>query len=104
MVLQAVATALAQEFKVDISVPGLGPRLGALIESTVAPFEYQVPFAAMPLQEGIDYVKFLLDMMILQHRFVMGAPTCGGPVRIAVVRKQEGFKWVSSRGFAVTSG
>jgi len=69
------------------------------VAKAVGRFEYQVPFAAMPLQEGIDYVKFLLYLMISQHRFVVGAPTCGGKVSIAVVRQDEALEWVTETGF-----
>jgi hypothetical protein len=57
----------------------------------LAKHEYRMPFDAMPLIEGIDHVRFLLDMVINQHRYVIGAPVCGGNVRIAVVTK-KGFK------------
>lgn len=99
--LQDVIGRLIAEFKIDASGADTQQRIMALVQEAVTPFEYQVPFAAMPLQEGIDYATFLLDMMILQHRFVVGAPTCGGKVRMAVVRKHEGFEWVSDQRFEV---
>lgn len=76
-------------------------QIEAVARETLSQFEYQVPFVAMPLQEGIDYVKFLLEMMILQNRFVVGAPTCGGPIRLGVVRKYEGFEWVTEPEFEI---
>ncbi len=100
---QAIDTliqALVSEYKfIDTADAQQVQRLAGLVQNTLAPFEYQVPFAAMPLQEGIDYTTFLLDMMILQHRFVIGAPTCGGTVRVAVIRKHEGFEWVAGQRF-----
>lgn len=100
--IDALLNALLAEFKfVDRANEEQANRVSALVQTALAPFEYQVPFAAMPLQEGIDYTAFLLDMMILQHRFVFGAPTCGGNVRIAVIRKHEGFQWVTDRRFEV---
>lgn len=100
--IQALLNALLSEYKVvDPDNAEHLNRITTLVQTALAPFEYQVPFAAMPLQEGIDYTAFLLDMMILQHRFVIGAPTCGGNVRIAVIRKHEGFQWVTERRFEV---
>lgn len=100
--IDALLNALVAEYKmVDPENAAQLARISAIVTSALAPFEYQVPFAAMPLQEGIDYTAFLLDMMILQHRFVFGAPTCGGNVRIAVVRKHEGFQWVTGREYEV---
>lgn len=58
--------------------------------------EYIIPFDGMPLQEGINYVKFCLDIMINQSKFVIGAPTCSGNVRIAVVRQDCGVEFVAN--------
>ena len=100
--IDAMVSALVAEYKfVDLGNAKHTDRVSTIVKAALAPFEYQVPFAAMPLQEGIDYTAFLLDMMILQHRFVFGAPTCGGNVRIAVIRKHEGFQWVTGRAYQV---
>lgn len=100
--IDALLTAVVTEYKMlDLTNAKEVAKVSALAQSALAPFEYQVPFAAMPLQEGIDYTAFLLDMMILQHRFVIGAPTCGGSVRIAVIRKHEGFQWVAGQRLEV---
>ena len=69
------------------------------VRSVVNSHGKKVPFQAMPLRQGVGYVKFLLDIMIGQHHFVQGAPTCGGPVRIAVVTPEEGYKEVTDHGF-----
>lgn len=100
--IDALINALVAEYKmVDLAIAEHVQRISTIVQSALAPFEYQVPFAAMPLQEGIDYTTFLLDLMILQHRFVIGAPTCGGNVRIAVIRKHEGFQWVAGQRFEI---
>ncbi len=100
--IDALLEALVTEYKMlDPKNEKDRAKVVALVHSALAPFEYMVPFAAMPLQEGIDYTAFLLDMMILQHRFVIGAPTCGGSVRIAVIRKHEGFQWVAGQRLEV---
>ncbi len=58
-------------------------------------FEYKIPYDAMPLQQGIDHVKFLLDVVINHYKFVIGAPVCGGNVRIAAITK-DGYKNLSN--------
>lgn len=68
------------------------------IDEVVRSAEYYIPFDGMPLQEGVDYVRFLLDVMINQTRFVVGAPMCGGRVRIAVVQT-TGVQWVTETPF-----
>jgi hypothetical protein len=73
----------------------MNPTLQQDISQIVKGTEYQIPFDGMPLQEGVQYVRFLLDIMINQTRFVVGAPTCGGRPRIAVISKDGGFQWVT---------
>jgi hypothetical protein len=63
--------------------------IGALVQK----HESRIPYQAMPIEEGIDHVRYLLDVVISHTRFVIGAPICDGPVRLAVVTL-EGVKWV----------
>ena len=51
----------------------------------IARQEYQVPFAAMPMEEGVHHVRFLVDLVINHFRFTFGAPVVGGRVRIGKV-------------------
>ena len=98
--INALVSALVAKYRIiDPANAQQTQQLTATVQNALAPFEYQVPYAAMPIQEGIDYTTFLLDLMILQHRFVIGAPTCGGSVRVAVIRKSEGFQWVAGQRF-----
>lgn len=65
------------------------------IQKILSDSEYIIPYDAMPLQEGINHVKFLLEMVINHNKFVIGAPICGGPMRIAVITQNDGFKLVT---------
>ena len=59
----------------------------------VARHEYKVPFAAMPMEEGVQHVRFLIDLVINHFRFAFGAPVVGGRVRIGkVTYRGEKFK------------
>lgn len=58
--------------------------------------QYYITSGDMPLQDGIDLVKFLVGMVVGITRFSIGAPTCGGHIDIAVVTR-EGFKWVTRK-------
>jgi hypothetical protein len=56
-------------------------------------YEYVVPFVAMPLEEGIRHVRFLVEMVINHHRFAIGAPVVGGKAHVGLVTyKGEKFK------------
>lgn len=63
-------------------------------------FEYRTIFDGMPLQEGIYYVKFLLETAINQSRFTIGVPTCGGDINMALVLK-DGYKPVNPKEFVL---
>ena len=60
---------------------------------------YQIMFP-ITLQDGIDFVTFLIRTTIEMQRFSdgtyafeVGAPTCGGPTTVAVIRRQNAV-WV----------
>lgn len=61
----------------------------AEVERILAGFEYRILYAAMPIQEGVNHVKFLLDLAVNQTRYGIGAEICGGPLRIGVVQRGE---------------
>ncbi|MHA1395917.1 MAG: hypothetical protein ACTSRZ_20630 [Promethearchaeota archaeon] len=64
------------------------------INKIIRDYEYKIPYNAMPLQEGIDHVKFLLDIVINNYKFVIGAPICGGNIRIAIITR-DGYKKIT---------
>jgi len=71
----------------------LTPEENAMIEQMVAKYEYMIPFPAMPIEEGIAFVRFLVEMVIKHHRFAIGAPIVGGKARIGLVTyRGEKFK------------
>ena len=48
----------------------------------------------MPLRDAVDFVHFLVYSAIRLHRY-RGAPSrLGGPIEIAVVTADRGFRWV----------
>ena len=88
-------------------IKGADPRLAvALAERLKMPseeiwrllsqFEYRVALEGMPLQDAIDLAVYLVETTIGRHRFVMGAPFCGGEIDVAVITPQ-GFTWVSRK-------
>lgn len=48
-------------------------------------YEYQIPFFAMPINEGVDHVRFLVELVINHHRYVSGAPIVGGEATLGLV-------------------
>jgi hypothetical protein len=61
-----------------------------MVRDILAAYEYQVPFAAMPMEEGVKFVRFLIKLVISHHRFAVGAPVVGGRVRLGKVTYRGG--------------
>jgi hypothetical protein len=53
-------------------------------------FEYQIPFAAMPMDEGIKHTRFLAELVVNHHRYAVGAPVVGGDVKVGSVTYRGG--------------
>jgi hypothetical protein len=63
-----------------------------LIDKTQLPL-----FAAMPLQDAIDYAVHLIRTTIDTLRFEPRFPSVGGPIDVLVVRP-DGLEWVQRKG------
>lgn len=67
----------------------------AKLQAIVGEFENQIPYAAMPLKEGVEHVQFLLNTVIGITKWVVGAPVCGGPTRIGIVRRNKMLEYIT---------
>ena len=56
----------------------------------------------MPVQDAIDLTTFILETTIGASRFLAGSPACGGPLWVAVITKQGGFKWIERPEWKIT--
>lgn len=87
-----LSTALMAEFEKIKGTP-LTPAEIKTLQDVAQKHEYQIVFDAMPIKRGIEYVRFLVQLVISHHKFAVGAPIVGGSPRIGVVTyKGEGFK------------
>jgi hypothetical protein len=69
------------------------------LQDVATKHEYQIVFASMPLKRGIEYVRFLDQLVISHHKFAVGAPIVGGSPRIGFVTyKGGGFKILGAEG------
>jgi hypothetical protein len=55
-------------------------------------YGYRLSLDAMPIQAGIEYVKFLVQLVIQHHRFTSSHPIVGGKPKIGVVTYNEDFR------------
>ena len=57
---------------------------------------------AMPLQDAIDLVKYMVDVTVGFVRFIPGAPTVAEPTDVAAITRHEGFRWVRRKHYYST--
>lgn len=50
-------------------------------------------------QAAIDFVDFLVDIMIKSQQFSNKLPTVGGDIHLAIITKSGGFKWISKEEY-----
>lgn len=54
---------------------------------------YPIPYAQMPLEQGIRHVKSLLDVVIDMGAFAEGPEVCDRPVTLAVITSDNRVYW-----------
>jgi hypothetical protein len=84
---------------------GLDPRLvermkarglsDADIQADIQDLETPVVYAGMPVQDAINFAKYVLSATIGYSTFTVGVPACGGPLQAATILPDDGFAWLS---------
>jgi hypothetical protein len=64
-------------------------------------FQSPVIFDSMPIQDAIEFAKYVLRTTISFSTFEVGVPSCGEPLQLAVVLRRTGFQWVEEPRFHV---
>lgn len=64
-------------------------KIDSLIQRDI---QYPVLFNAMPLDDAIQYAKFLVELTIARFKFSVGAEVCGGKINIVTITRKEGFR------------
>jgi hypothetical protein len=55
--------------------------------------------AAMPIQDGIDLVRYLVDVTIGFVRYMAEPTTVAPPTDVATITAHEGFRWISRKHY-----
>lgn len=55
--------------------------------------------AGMPIQDGIDLVRFLATTTCDFVKFQVGAPVVAPPIDLAAITRHEGFRWVARKHY-----
>jgi hypothetical protein len=66
-------------------------RIGELVD----PLEIGLAYEGMPVQDAINFATYILDTTIGAVRFAPGVAPCGGPLQLAAVIPDDGFRWVA---------
>lgn len=86
------ASKLATDFGVDPKAVEAWTKSGANSMPLI--------FNGMPLQDAVDFAKYLVDVVIGWSRFSLGPPQCGGLIDIAVIRPRS-FQWAQRKEWAI---
>lgn len=63
----------------------------------ISPFETQVAYDGMPVQDAVSFATYILDTTIGFSRFAHGMRACGGPLQVAAILPDDGFgfHWIA---------
>ena len=97
--------AFAQTRAAERLFKGVDPRLAPLLLASEGGTDvldqlrdYPVQ-AAMPIQDAVDFARFLADVTVGYSRYILGPDTVGGAVDLAAITRHEGFKWVERKHY-----
>lgn len=64
------------------------------VREIVDRYESPVVYDGMPVQDAINFAGFILQTTVGLASFELGAPSCGGPLQVAIVQPDSGFEWI----------
>ena len=73
-------------------------------EQCAAPLRLALYLDCMPLRDTIDFVHFLIYSTIKLHRYRGIAAFVGGPIEIATVTPDRGFRWIVHKSLRESIG
>jgi len=97
--LDRLVFGLGTRFNEFVIKYGLSPQQATEMREKIVPDLYELLFVeAMPIQDAIDLAQYLVETTIGFIKYSVSRPkTVGGPIKIAVITKHEGFRWVQQR-------
>ncbi len=90
----------------DPQIPEELSRLGVSKEIVAEVFngkrELPIAYEGMSIQDALDLTAYLLNTEIGAAAFEPGvAPSCGGPLQMAVIQPNIGWTWINEFGLAI---
>lgn len=65
-----------------------------VVDQVLKKFTTPVQFDGMPVQEAVDFAAFIVETTTNYAKFWVGAASCGGPMWIAAITRDGGFRWI----------
>lgn len=75
-----------------------------IIENVLKVENWRMPIAydGMPVQDAINFAVYILETTIRAAYFELGAaPSCGGPIQLAVILPDKGWHWVKEPEYTI---
>ena len=79
--------------KYDIYLRGKSEAVDKLLNLEPPLF---IPYSLMPLSEAVAFLDFLLNTVIQIEKFQFQPQTCGGPIDILAIKRDEAF-WIRNK-------
>ncbi len=76
----------------------------AKFKQLAQPFRAIPTIAHMPLRDAIDFVHFLVYSAIKLHRYRGGPASIGGPIELAAITADRGFRWIVHKSLRESIG
>jgi hypothetical protein len=90
--------------KITIPKPNFGDQKYNLFENDSGGVTRLFPdVGSLSEQAGIDFVYFLIDVMIKAQQFASSIATVGGKIHVALLTKKTPFRWISKEAFTFES-
>lgn len=90
---------------------GLDPRLIPLLQEKgladadihmlFTSVEANVAYEGMPVQDAVNFCAYIVKTTIGMSTFEVGVPSCGGPLQVATILPEVGFKWINKPELSV---
>ena len=80
---------------------GVPDEIIAKVSNVAGEYGMPIAFDGMPLQDAIDFLSFILRTTIDATRFVVGLASCGGPLSVAIITREDGFEWIKEPKLAL---
>jgi hypothetical protein len=80
-----------------ISKLNLSPEQQAKVIPLISPFELQIPYPVLPLQDCVDLAVFLIRTTITAQNLTLGIRGVGGTIEVAIIQRTKPFHFVQQR-------